>query len=70
MNRAEFLARTAADPCILAFRIDADHGTVGGQQVRDDRAHTLAGTRRCHRQEMGRAVITQGLRRFRITTDQ
>ncbi|MNE38323.1 hypothetical protein D3C80_1322180 [compost metagenome] len=70
MNRPEFLARTAGDPRILAFWIDTDHRTVGGQQVWNDRAHTLAGTRRRHRQQMGRAIIAQGFARFRMTTDQ
>jgi len=70
MNRPEFLAGTAGDPCILTFWIDTDYGTVGGQQVWNDRAHTLAGTRWRHGEEMGRAIIAQRLGRFRMTTDQ
>ena len=70
MNRPEFLASAAGDPCILAFWIDTDHGTAGGQQVWDDRADTLAGTRRCHCEKMGRTVIAQRFARFRIATDQ
>jgi hypothetical protein len=70
MNRPELLAGTAGDPCILAFWIDADHGTVSGQQVRDDRADALAGTGRRHGEEMGRTIIAQGPGRFRITTNQ
>ncbi len=70
MNRTEFLAGTAGDPYILAFWIDADHRTIGGQQVRNDRTHALAGAPWRHGEEMGRAIIAQGLRRFRITTNQ
>jgi hypothetical protein len=61
MDRAELLAGAAGDLGIFALGVDADHGAVGGEQVGDDGSHALAGARRCHRQQMGRAVIAQEL---------
>ena len=48
MNLAEAVARASGDPGVFAFGIDADHGAIGGQQVRNDRADALAGARRRH----------------------
>jgi len=59
MDRAELLAGTAGDLRILALGIDADDGTVGGEQVRNDRSHALAGSRRRHGQQMGWTIVAQ-----------
>lgn len=58
VDRPELLAGAAGDLGVLALGINADHGAVGGEQVRDDGSHALAGPGGCHRQQMGRAVIT------------
>ena len=70
MNLAEAVARASGDPGVFAFGIDADHGAIGGQQVRNDRPDALAGARRRHGEQMRRAVIAQQFSGFRITADE
>ena len=70
VDRAEGLAGAAGNPGIFALGVDADHGAVGREQVGDDGSHALAGARRCHRQQMGRAVIAQELSGFAVAADQ
>ncbi len=70
MDRAESLAGAACDPGIFALGVDADHGAVGGEQIRNDRADALAGSGRGHRQQMRRAVIAQELPGLAVAADQ
>jgi hypothetical protein len=59
MNRPELLSRAARDPGVLSLGIDADHRTLGRQQIGNDGAHALACSCRRHGQQMGRSVIAQ-----------
>ncbi|WP_280641123.1 hypothetical protein [Sinorhizobium meliloti] len=59
MDRAELLAGTVGDLCILALGIDADDGTFGGEQIWYDGSHTLAGCGRRHGEQMAVPVIAQ-----------
>src|SRR3546814_6014456 len=70
MDRAEFGAMAGGDAGVLALGVDADDRAGIVEQVRDDRAHALAGARRRDRQQMGGAGIAQQLARLAITADE
>ena len=70
VDRAEGLAGATGDPGIFALGVDADHGAVSREQVRDDGSHPFACARRGHRQQMGRTVIAKELSGLAVAADQ
>ncbi len=70
MHGSEPIARFCGDDRIFSLGIDAEDGTIKGEEVRDDRPHALAGTRRCHGQEMRGTGIAQERPGIRIAADQ
>jgi len=59
MNRPERFALAQCHTGILALGVDTHDRPIGGQQIGDDRADTLARARRSNRDQMGRPIITQ-----------
>lgn len=59
IDRSEPFAGATGDPGILALRVDADDGAIGGEQIGDDGTDTLAGSGRGNGHQMRGAVISQ-----------
>ncbi len=69
-DRPEAVAGAAGDACILAFGVDADDRAIGGEQIGDDGADTLAAAGRRHGQEMRGSAVAEQLAGAEIAAEK